>query len=83
MRTARPKAYHRLVMGVHAEKAGSEAAMQINRRQDLWLSFIFQKMLGIQGRRDCWWRQRRQAKLRVQQGRNPETDCRESDFLGK
>jgi hypothetical protein len=39
MRGTRPKAYHRLVTDVHAGKAGSEAAMEINRRQDLWAEF--------------------------------------------
>jgi hypothetical protein len=53
MRTARPKAYHRLVTDVHAEKQEVKLRWRSIVVRICGRSFIIQEMLGIQGRLDC------------------------------
>jgi hypothetical protein len=57
MRTARPKAYHRLVTDVHAEKQEVKLRWRSIVVRICGRSFIIQEMLGIRGRLDCLKRQ--------------------------
>jgi len=57
MRTARPKAYHRLVTDVHAEKQEVKLRWRSIVVRICGRSFIIQEMLGIHRRLDCLKRQ--------------------------